>query len=327
VKPSVFVSRRIPAAVRAELDRSFAVTIHDAELPPAEDDLLVRVAGSHGLVTMLTDRVDAQLFDAAGDELRIVAHYAVGYDTVDVEAATRRGIVVTNTPDVLTGATAELTLALLLALSRRVVEGDRLVRRGVPWSWAPTFMLGRGLSGKTLGIVGLGRIGRAVALLAEGFGMRVAYTSRGGPKDDVDLEWLPLDGLLASSDVVSLHCPLTAETHHLIGREELRTMRRDALLVNAARGPLVDEAALVEGLRDGEIAGAALDVFEREPEVGEALLGLESAVLVPHLGSATREVREAMGMICVQALQSALLESRCPPNAVNPQAWERARRY
>ncbi len=234
------------------------------------------------------DVVDDALFDAAGPGLRVVANFGVGYDSVDVDAATRRGIVVANTPDVLTAATAELTLALMLALLRRVAEGDRLVRRREEWALAPTFMLGEGLAGKTLGIVGLGRIGREVARLAEAFGMRVVHTRGSG-----SYEGLPLERLLGEADVVSLHVPLTAETRHLVGRDELRLMKPGAVLVNVARGPIVDETALVEALAAGEIAGAALDVYEHEPEVHQGLLVLENVVLTPHLGSS--DVRRPRG--------------------------------
>ena len=256
--------------------------------------LLARAARCDGLVTMLTDRVDAELLDAAGPQLRIVANYAVGLDNVDLEECERRGITVSNTPDVLTEATAEMTIALMLALTRRVVEGDRFLRRGEPWQWAPTFMLGRGLAGMTLAIVGFGRIGQAVARLAEAHGMRVVHS-------------LPLDELLGSADVVSLHVPLTDETRHLIGERELGLMKPTAYLVNTSRGPVVDEAALARALGEGRIAGAALDVFEREPDVEPGLLELENVVLVPHLASATHEAREAMGMLCVKALREALL--------------------
>jgi glyoxylate reductase len=196
-----------------------------------------------------------------------------------------------------------------------------MLRSGADWAWSPTFMLGTGLQGKTLGVVGLGKIGSEVARLAEAFGMRVVYTGRSGPKGGVGYEHLPLGELLRRADVVSLHCPLTAETRHLIGSEELRAMGSDALLVNTARGPIVDEGALVEALRGGLLGGAALDVFEREPEVHPGLLELENVVLAPHLGSATREVREAMGMLCVEALRAVLVENRCPENAVNPVAF------
>ena len=230
--------------------------------------------------------------------------------------ATRRGIVVSNTPDVLTEATAELTIALMLALLRRVVEGDRLVRRRDEWALAPTFMLGEGLAGKTLGIVGLGRIGREVARLAEAFGMRVVHTRGSGPYEE-----LPLDRLLAEADVVSLHVPLTPETRHLIGAPELALMRPSAVLVNVSRGPVVDEAALVDALVEGRIAGAALDVYEHEPEVSAGLLELENVVLSPHLGSSTHAAREAMGMLCADALEAVLLRDELPANAVNPEAW------
>jgi glyoxylate reductase len=290
----VFLTRRVPRSVRIELERSFALDVHDDELPPPREELLARVRGCDGLVTMLTDRVDAELLNAAGPQLRIVANYAVGLDNVDLEECARRGVTISNTPDVLTEATAEMTIALMLALTRRVTDGDRFLRRGEPWLWAPTFMLGRGLVGSTLGIVGYGRIGQAVARLAEAHGMNVVHSLR-------------LDELLSVGDVVSLHVPLTAETRHVIGERELGLMKSTAYLVNTSRGPVVDEAALARALADGCIAGAALDVFEREPEVERALLELDNVVLTPHIASATHEAREAMGMVCVKALREALL--------------------
>lgn len=298
--------------MREELERSFELDVHDSEWPPSREELLVRAAGRDGLMTMLTDRIDDELLDAAGPQLRIVADFAVGFDNVDVPSCTRRGVVVSNTPDVLTQATAELTIALLLALVRRVAEGDRLVRRREEWIWAPNMMLGRGLAGLTLGLVGFGRIGQAVARLAEAHGMRIVHTSRTGG--------LQLGDLLREVDAVSLHLPLTAETHHLIDERALALMKPTAVLVNTSRGPIVDEAALARALAERQIAGAALDVFEREPEVTEALLGLENVVLTPHLGSATLQTREAMGMLCVEALRAVLLENRAPSNALNPEA-------
>jgi lactate dehydrogenase-like 2-hydroxyacid dehydrogenase len=302
VKPQVFLTRRVPDPVVSRLEASFALS----------DE----IAGSAGLVTIPADAVGAELFDAAGPGLRIVANFGVGYDSVELAEATRRGIVVSNTPDVLTEATAELTVALMLALLRRLVEGDRLVRRRDEWALAPTFMLGEGLAEKTLGIVGLGRIGREVARLAEAFGMRVVHTRGSGPYEE-----LPLDRLLAEADVVSLHVPLTPETRHLIGAPELALMRPSAVLVNVSRGPVVDEAALVDALVEGRIAGAALDVYEHEPEVSAGLLGLENVVLSPHLGSSTHVAREAMGMLCADALEAVLLRDELPANAVNPEAW------
>jgi glyoxylate reductase len=306
--PSVFASRRFPDRVRAELERSFEVDVHDSLRPPTRDELLARVAGRDGLMLMLTDRVDGELLDAAGPQLRIVADYAVGIDNVDLDACRRRGVVVSNTPDVLTETTAELTIAIMLALLRRVAEGDRLIRRGEQWIWAPNLMLGRGLAGLVLGLVGHGRIGQAVGRLARAHGMEVVYSSRTGG--------VALEALLASADVVSLHLPLTEESRHLIDAAALRRMKPTAVLVNVSRGPIVDEEALVAALVEGRIAGAALDVFEREPEVHPGLLGLENVVLVPHLGSATHETREAMGMLCVEALRAVLIEDRVPSNAV-----------
>ena len=261
-------------------------------------------------MTMLSDRIDDELVDAAGPQLRVVANYAVGYDNVDLEAVTRRGVIVSNTPDVLTEATAELTMALLLALIRRVAEGDRLIRRREPWIWGPNMMLGGGLAGRTLGIVGFGRIGRRVARLAEAHGMRIVHAGR---SDD-------LDAVLREADVVSLHVPLSEETRHLIDARALSLMKPTAFLVNTTRGPVVDEAALAAAVRESRIAGAALDVFEREPEVTEELLELENVVLTPHVGSATLETREAMGMLCVESLRAVLLEERVPANALNPEA-------
>ena len=306
--PAVYASRRFPDRVRAELERSFDVELHDSEWPPAREELLAGVAGKDGLMAMLSDRIDDELLDAAGPQLKIVANYAVGVNNVDLDACRRRGIVVSNTPDVLTDATAELTIALVLALLRRVAEGDRLIRRGEAWIWAPNLMLGRGLAGLTLGLVGYGRIGRAVERLARAHGMEVIHSSRSGG--------LPLEELLASADVVSLHLPLTDESHHLIDARRLALMKPTAVLVNASRGPIVDEAALVDALAAGRITGAALDVFEHEPDVHPGLLGLENVVLVPHLGSATLETREAMGMLCVEALRAVLIEDRIPANAV-----------
>lgn len=318
---TVYVARRIMPTPLAALESSFDVAVHDFDWPPARAEVLAASAGRHGLVVMTNDPVDDELLDAAGAGLRVVANHGVGYDNVDLAAASRRGVIVTNTPGVLTRATAELTIAILLDLVRRVTEGDRFLRARTPWIWSPTFMLGTGLGGKTIGIVGLGRIGKEVAKLAEAFDMRVVYSSR-SEVAGVPYARLELDELLATVDVVSLHCPLTSETHHVIDADAFRAMRRDAVLVNTTRGPVVDESALVDAVRAGEIAGAALDVFEREPEVHEGLLGLENVVLAPHLGSATTEAREAMGMLCVDALRSVLIDGRCPANALNPDAWE-----
>jgi glyoxylate reductase len=266
---------------------------------------------------MLSDAVDDELLDAAGPQLRVVANYAVGYDNVDVDACTRHGVIVTNTPDVLTAATAELALTLMLDAVRRVTEGDRGLRSRRPWIWSPTYMLGATLRGRLLGIVGLGRIGREVARLAEALGMRIAYTNASGPVPDVEYEFASFADLVERADVISLHCPLNSQTRHLVDRDVLRAMKRSAYLVNTSRGAVVDESALADALEAGELAGAGLDVFEREPLVEERLLDLENVVLAPHLGSATLETREAMGMLCVSALDAVLLEGRVPENALN----------
>jgi glyoxylate reductase len=285
-------------------------------------DLLALVAGADAVLTLLHDRVDVELLEAAGPQLRCVANVAVGYDNVDVVAAAQRGVTVTNTPGVLDDATADLTLALILAATRRVAEGDRLIRAGRPWAWGMSFMLGTSLRGKLLGIVGLGGIGRRVAERARAFGMEIAYHSRHPAPAEVvealEAERLPLAPLLAEADVVSLHCPLTPETHHLIGAGELAAMKPDAVLVNAARGPVVDERALAEALAAGEIAAAGLDVYEREPRVEPGLLRLENVVLAPHLGSATVETRTAMAELAARNAIS-VLRGQGPLTPVAPQ--------
>ncbi len=263
--------------------------------------------GVEGILSLLTTTVDAALLERAGPQLRIVANYGAGVDNVDLAAARERGVLVANTPDVLTETTAELAIALTLALLRRVAEGDRFVRRRNRWTFSLEFMLGESLRGKTFGVVGPGRIGRATARLAEALGATPVFAGRG---DD-------LEPMLRRADVVSLHCPLTKETHHLIDRAALERMRPTAVLVNTARGQIVDERALVGALREGVIAGAALDVYEHEPEVSEELLALENVVLTPHIASATRETREAMGLLAVSALRAVLVDGRTPPNVVS----------
>ena len=272
----------------------------------ADFELASGPEGADGILSLLTTTVDGDYLDRAGPQLRIVANYAVGVNNIDLDAARARGVLVANTPDVLTLPTAELTVALMLSLLRRVTEGDRLVRRREPWGFSLEFMLGESLDDKLVGIVGPGRIGRETARLVEAFGARTQFAGRG---DD-------LRALLAVADIVSLHCPLTPETHHLIDAAALAAMEPTAVLVNAARGPVVDERALVEALRAGSIAGAALDVYEREPEVSEELLTMENVVLSPHLGSATLRTREAMGMLAVDAIRGVLLRGEPPANLV-----------
>jgi glyoxylate reductase len=296
--------------VVARLEAQCAVDIWDgAEAIPA-GELKARLAGKQALMCLLTDRVDGAVLDA-GPGLRIVANIAVGFDNIDLSAARSRGVVVTNTPDVLTEATADLTWGLILAVTRRIAEGERLLRRGEWSGWALDFMLGSDLRGKQLGIVGLGRIGRAVAARARAFGMRVAFTTLETGLDApaaTDESWtrLSLDELLSSSDAVSLHVPLTPATRHLVDRRAILRMRRGAYLVNTSRGPVIDEAALAWALREGLIAGAALDVYEHEPHVHPDLLGLENVVLAPHLGSATVETRTAMADLAARNVLAVL---------------------
>lgn len=302
------VANRLPESAVALLREAGEVRIDEREQAIPRADLLELVRGAEAVLTLLHDRVDAELLEAAGPQLRCIANVAVGYDNVDVDAAEGRGVVVTNTPGVLDDATADLTMALILAATRRVAEGDRLVRSGEPWSWGMGFMLGSSLQGKRLGIVGLGGIGTRVAERARAFGMEIAYHSRHPSQAEVALEAerLPLPDLLASADVLSLHCPLTPETHHLVGAEQLAAMKPSAVLVNAARGPIVDEAALAAALAEGKIAAAGLDVFEHEPEVEPGLLGLDNVVLTPHLGSATVETRTAMAELAARNAISVL---------------------
>jgi glyoxylate reductase len=304
------VGNRLPASAVEMLRGAGEVWIDERERAIPRADLLRLVRGADAVLTLLHDRVDEELLEAAGPQLRCVANVAVGYDNVDLEAAARRGVLVTNTPGVLDDATADLTLALLLAATRRIVEGDRLVRSGREWSWGMHFMLGSSLQGKRVGIVGLGGIGRRVAERARAFGMEIAYHQRRAAPAEVEAalgaERMPLERLLAESDAVSLHCPLTPETHHLIGAAELEAMKPTAVLVNAARGPVVDERALAEALAARRIAGAGLDVYEREPRVEPGLLELENVVLAPHLGSATVETRTAMAELAARNAISVL---------------------
>ena len=298
MNPTVLVTRRLPSSVIARLQSACDVDLWtDREAIPREE-LLARVAGKQALVCLLTDTIDVAVLDAAGSSLKVVANVAVGYNNIDVAACRARGVVATNTPDVLTNACADFTWALILAITRRLAEGERAVRAGTWAGWALDYMLGMELRGKQLGIVGMGRIGRAVAERAPAFGMQVAYTAR-RPADLAGALHMPLDRLLATSDVVSLHCPMSDETRHLINDTALLRMKRTAYLINTARGPVVDEAALARTLRDGRLAGAALDVYEREPIVHPELLALENVLLIPHLASATTETRTAMADLAV----------------------------
>jgi glyoxylate reductase len=308
--PIFAVTNRLPASAVEMLRGAGEARLDERETAIPRADLLELVGGADAVLTLLHDRVDAELLDAAGPQLRCVANVAVGYDNVDLAAAAEREVIVTNTPEVLDDATADLTWALLLAATRRLAEGDRLVRSGQEWSWGMSFMLGSSLRGKLLGIVGLGGIGRRVAERGRAFGMEIAYHSRHPAPAEVTsalaAERMPLERLLEEADVISLHCPLTPETHHLIGAAELESMKPSAVLINAARGPIVDERALAEALASGEIAAAGLDVYEHEPRVEPRLLELDNVVLAPHLGSATVETRTAMAELAARNAISVL---------------------
>lgn len=294
-RPRVLLTRRIPASVYQRLTASCDVDLYDEATPMPADELLSQVKGKDALICVLTDRVTRDLL-AAADRLKIVANIAVGYDNIDIPAAQERQVIVTNTPDVLTEATAEFTWGLILSAARRIAEGDRLIRRGGWRGWTLDFMLGTELRGKQLGIIGRGRIGRAVAAKAPAFGMHAVFA-----KHDMSF-----DELLISSDVISIHAPMTPETRHMFNRRTLARMKRTAILVNTARGPIVDEEALGWALKERLVAAAALDVYEREPVVHDALLGLENVVLAPHLGSATKETRTAMIDLAVSNVLAVL---------------------
>jgi glyoxylate reductase len=300
----IVVTRRIPEPALELLRGAGDVWLSPHDRPMTTAELHAAVAGADAVVTLLHDRVDDAFLDAAGPSLRVVANVAVGYDNIDVPACGRRGVAATNTPGVLVDATADIAMALILMSTRRLGEAERMVREGGTWSWSMFFMLGAGLQGKTLGIVGLGQIGAATARRARAFGMGIAYAGRrradAALESELGAAMLDLDELLATADVVSLHTPLSDVTRHLIDARRLALMKPTAHLVNTSRGPVVDEAALAAALQAGTIAGAGLDVFEREPEIDPGLRGLENVVLIPHLGSATIETRTAMGLLAAQ---------------------------
>lgn len=320
--PRIALTARLPEAAIGRLETAGMVV---PSPQPGErltrEELLQQVVGADAIVSMLYDRIDGEVMDAAGPNLDVVANVAVGYDNIDVTAASERAISVTNTPGVLTDATADLTMGLILAVTRRLGEGERLIRAKRPWQWELDFMLGDSLQGKTLGIVGLGQIGAAVARRARTFGMNIAYAARRPAPQAIEHELnarhYEFSELLAKSKVVSLHCPLTDETRHLIDAAALNAMAADGYLINTARGPIVDEQALAAALKSGSIGGAGLDVFEAEPRVTSALLDCENLVVAPHLGSATKETRLAMAMLAAENVAAALAGKAIPTPVLN----------
>jgi len=316
--PILYLSRLLPDPVMAIVRERFQLVQDPHDALPAPSVLREGLCQADAAIVTLGDFIDAETIRAA-TRLKILANYAVGYNNIDLAAARARGLIVTNTPDVLTDATADLTWALLLATARRVAEGDALVRSGRWTGWSPTQLLGAEVSGKTLGIIGMGRIGQAVAHRAVGFRMPVRYhTRQTQATSSLPREWehRSLQDILGEADVVTIHVPLTAATHHLIGARELAWMRPTAFVINTARGSIVDEGALVDALKAGIIAGAGLDVYEQEPAIHSALTQLKQVVLLPHLGSATLHARVQMGLVCLDNIQ-AVLDGRPAPNQVH----------
>lgn len=318
---NVLVTGNLPDDILAPIVEKYNVSLHPHDRPMEFEALMASIGDKHGLLSMITDRVDHALL-ARAPHLRIVANFGVGYNNIDVEAASARNIMVTNTPGVLTDATADLAMALILAVGRRVVESDIHTRAGNFNFWSPFYFLGHEVSGKTLGIIGMGRIGQAVTRRAAGFNMPVLYHNRQRLASEVEKKFnarfTDLKTLLQESDFVSLHVPLTSETRHMIGPWELSLMKPEAFLINTSRGPVVDEQALVAALQQGIIAGAGLDVYENEPVLSPGLVELSNVVLLPHVGSATVETRRRMGTTAVENLLAGL-EGRVPPNCINPQ--------
>ena len=322
MKPKVFITRPVPESVHAKIAAACLVEYNREDRRLSPEELRDRLANSQGVLCQLTDSITSTVLEKAS-LLRVIANVAVGYDNIDVAAATGRGILVTNTPEVLTETTADFTFALLLAAARRVVEADRLARSGQWREWKLDLLLGADAHHRTLGIIGLGRIGRAVARRARGFQMNVLYWKPQRAPLEVEQElavrWVSQETLLQESDFITLHAPLTAETRHLIGAPELARMKPTAILINTSRGPLVDEAALAAALESRRIQGAALDVFEREPQIHPALLPLPNVVLAPHVASASEATRLRMAEIAAENLLAAL-RGEVPTNLVNPEA-------
>lgn len=316
----ILVTGRLPEEVLLPLKKRYHVEMNHEDRPMDRWTLIDNVADIEGLLPMITDRIDEEVLDHA-PHLRMIANFGVGYNNIDIKGASARGVMVSNTPGVLTNATAELAFALILSVPRRLVEGDRRVREGRFTFWAPMLFLGHEVTGKTLGIIGLGTIGKAVAKKARAFDMRILYHNRQristAEETALMAEYVDIKTLLMKSDIVSLHVPLTEETKHMIGMKELSLMKPASYLINTSRGPVVDEQMLVEALREGKIGGAGLDVYENEPALTPGLTELENVILLPHVGSGTHETRVKMGSLAVENLIAGM-EGRTPPNLVNP---------
>ena len=325
MKPKVYVARLLPTQAMDKILSFCDAKVWEGELPPPRDVLLNNVAEVEGLLSLLTDKIDAELMDKA-PKLKVVSNCAVGFDNIDVKAATERGILVGNTPGVLTDTTADFAFALMLAAARRVAEGDRLVRAGKWKTWGPMILLGPDVHDATLGIVGLGRIGLAIARRARGFQMKLLYSDvvrNKQAEDEFGIRFVDMDTLLAQSDFITLHTNLTPETHHLIGAKQFEKMKKTAILVNTSRGPIVDNMALYEALKSGKIAYAALDVTEPEPlPANHPLLTLENVIVAPHIASASVATRTKMGVMAADNLIAGL-KGEMPPNPVNPEVLKK----
>ncbi|MEQ9812456.1 MAG: D-glycerate dehydrogenase [Azospirillaceae bacterium] len=319
-RPLVVVTRKLPDVIETRMMELFRPELNHEDREMTQDDLMAAVSRAEVLVPTVTDRIDAAIIAAAGPQLKLIASFGTGVDHIDLKAARDRGITVTNTPGVLTDDTADMTMALILAVSRRLIEGEKLIRSGDWRGWSPTSMLGHRLRGKRLGIVGMGRIGRALARRAIPFGLSIHYHNRRRVREEVEQEleatyWDSLDQMLARMDIVSINCPRTPATYHLLNARRLGLMKRDAVIVNTSRGEVVDEAALAERLKQGDLAGAGLDVFEREPAINPKLLRLENVVLLPHMGSATIEGRVDMGEKVIINIRT-FSDGHVPPDRV-----------
>ena len=321
-RPKVFISRKMRDAGLDLVLEFCDADVWDEEMPPTRDVLLEKVRGVDGLLSMLTDRVDAELLDAAGPQLKVVSNHAVGFDNIVVPDATARGIPIGNTPGILTDATADIAFALLLTAARRIVESEKYIREGKWKTWHPSMLLGMDLAGKTLGIVGFGRIGRAVAKRAVGFGMRIIYYSPGAESEFGAIKMNSLDELLHESDFVSIHTPLNDSTRHMVNADFLSKMKPNAVFINTSRGPVVDQAALYEALKAKQIFAAGLDVTDPEPlPLTSPLLTLENCVIVPHIGSASERTRDDMARLAAENLIAGLKSERLP-HCVNPEVYE-----
>lgn len=326
-KPKVYITRRLPDPAMERIHSYCEAQTWDEELPPPKEEIIRNVTEADGLLTLLTDQIDAELIDGA-PKLKVISNLAVGFDNIDVETATKRGILVTNTPGVLTETTADFAFALMMAAARRVVEGDRFVRSGKWKTWGPMLLLGQDLHGSTLGIIGLGRIGEAVARRAKGFGMKILYYDaiRQPQKEkELGIGFAEFDRILVESDFITLHANLTPQTYHLIGTHQLKKMKKNCVLVNTSRGPMVDNMALYEALKSRTIAYAALDVTEPEPiPAGHPLLELDNVIVSPHIASASVTTRTKMALMAANNLMAGLAGG-VPPNLVNPEVLKERR--